>query len=167
VTLFAGSKELGDLGERMVFDRLSALGYRARLLPTNNPLYDIEVDASRPFRISVKTSLKDLHVRLGKLHMLRQMPDDDFVIALTPMAHKSAFDPKPGRHRVFVAPSGVARDDGVAVSEAWLAGTRRDGGARSDSGGAMLKFYKKSGLHPDVWKRWQTYENAWSILPPP
>jgi len=158
-------RDLGEAGEHIVLTQLLQRGYAARHIGGNNPIFDIAVDGPNPFRVSVKTSGLRLHVRLGQLHMLRQLRDDDFVVALTPTADNQPFDPRPGRHLVFVAPGKVAREDGLRVSEAWLAGTTRDGRPRSASAGAILKFYKKSGPHPEVWTRWQTYQNNWTILP--
>ena len=161
------SRELGEAGEHLALTYLLNRGYAARHIGGNNPIFDIAVDGSKPFRVSVKTSGSRLHVRLGQLHMLRQMRDDDIVVALLPTCDNQPLDLRAGRHLVLVAPGKIAREDGLAVSEAWLAGTTRDGRPRSPSAGAMLKFYKKSGLHPGIWRRWQAYNNNWSVLPPP
>ena len=54
-----GSHDLGVDGELLAKSLLESRGYTVRLLRVNHWTYDLEVDASTPFWVSVKTAKKN------------------------------------------------------------------------------------------------------------
>lgn len=160
------SKLIGDAGELLVEQLLKDKGYQPEQLPPNYPVVDLTVNASPPFRVSVKTSKAKHHVRLGRDTMLEQLPDNDFVFALMPRDPNGQIGFHTGQYRLLILPGDMVRNDGLAIHNAYLQGKLKSGGVPSGSAGVMVKGYSKKPIHQTTWTKWMTYENRWDLLPP-
>ena len=158
-----GSKDLGDHAESLVQLLLHERGYNADLHPINNPVYDLIVDASTPFNVSVKASRTMQHVRLGSLRSVARLSSGNFVFAFMPLVGKREIALAEGKYRLFIIPADVARDDGIATRQSYLQLRELD---ESYSYSLMVKGYSKREHQVQVWSRWAQYENAWHLLPP-
>ena len=161
------TKKLGEAGEAEVARVLRSRGYTVREIGGNYPVIDLEVDASRDFRISVKTSASKRHVRLGSTASISQLRDSDFVFAIMPQVGGEALSPELKDYDLWIIPGGVARADALWVHETYLALPSRTGAERSGSAGVLVKSYSSRPSQREVWERWARYAGAWSVLPPP
>ena len=162
------NKTAGDEGEAFVAQLLRARGYTVRHIGGNYPVIDLEVDASRPFRVSVKNSLSRRHVRMGREASILQLRDDDYMFALMPMADSAMIVLQPsGGYDLLIIPGHVAREDALYVHRSYLAGPSRSGQPRTGSAGVMIKEYSSRSQQRQVWERWLHYREAWDQLPPP
>lgn len=158
------NKSVGDQGEAFVAELLRRRGYRVREVGGNFPTVDLFVDHPVEFRVSVKTSASRPHVRLGRETSLARLRDDDFVFAIFPKSDVP-FGLSEGGHRLLIIPGGVARDGGLEVHRAYLAGKSADGEKADGAAGVIVKGYSKKPLQQRVWANWLTYENGWHRLP--
>lgn len=159
------SKALGDAGELFVVELLRARGYAVAHIGGNYPVIDLEVDATRPFRVSVKTSQSKRHVRMGTEASISQLRDDDFLFALLPTSKTSVLRLAPGGYDLFIIPGLTARTDALHVHHTYLAEPGRSGSARSASAGVMVKEYSSRLPQREAWGRWVQFRESWSLLP--
>jgi len=161
------SKILGDQGEVFVADLLTAKGYSVRHIGGNYPVIDLEVEAVRPFRVSVKTSQSKRHVRMGTEKSVLQLRDDDFVFALMPISNSAPFRLVSGGYELLIVPGTRARIDALHIHRSWLAQASRSGAPRSPSAGVIVKEYSGRAEQREVWARWRRFEENWQALPSP
>lgn len=159
-----GSKDLGDHAESVAQLLLHERGYNADLHRINNPVYDLAVDASTPFNVSVKASRTQQHVRLGSLRSVRQLQPGNFIFAFMPSLERKEISLSAGGYRLFIIPAEIARDDGIAVRNSYLEHRGLD---QSYSYSLMVKGYAKREHQVQVWSQWLQYEDAWHVLPKP
>ena len=159
----SGSKDLGNRAESVAQLLLRERGYSADLHRINNPVYDLVVDASTRFNVSVKASRTRQHVRLGSLRSVEQLSDGNFVFAFMPSLGRKEISLSNGGYRLFIIPAAIARDDGIAVRDSYL---KHRGLDQSYSYSLMVKGYSKRSHQVQVWSRWAQYEGAWHLLPP-
>ena len=159
-----GSKDLGDHAESVAQLLLHEHGYTADLHRINNPVYDISVEATRHFNVSVKASRTQQHVRLGSLKSVMQLSAGNFVFAFMPALGRKEISLADGGYRLFIIPAEIARDDGIAVRNSYLELKGKD---QSYSYSLMVKGYTKREHQVQVWSQWAQYESAWHLLPPP
>jgi hypothetical protein len=159
-----GSKDLGDHAESVAQILLHQHGYHADLHRVNNPVYDLAVDASTPFNVSVKASRIQQHVRLGTLRSVTQLSAGNFVFAFMPALGSKVIALTDGGYRLLIIPAEVARDDGIAVRNSYLEHRGLD---QTYSYSLMVKGYAKREHQVQVWAQWAKYEDAWHLLPPP
>ncbi|CBL46581.1 hypothetical protein HDN1F_29980 [gamma proteobacterium HdN1] len=159
-----GSKDLGNHAESVAQVLLHQRGYNADLHRTNHPIYDLVVDASTPFHVSVKASKTQQHVRLGSLNSVSKLSSGNFVFAFMPSLGSKEISISDGGYRLFIIPAEIARDDGIAVRNSYLEHRGLD---QSYSYSLMVKGYAKREHQVQIWSQWAQYEDAWHLLPPP
>jgi len=159
-----GSKDLGDRAEFVAQLLLHERGYNSDLHRINNPVYDLAVDASIPFNVSVKASRTKQHVRLGSLRSVMQLQAGNFVFAFMPRLGHKEISLSDGSYRLLIIPAEIAKDDGIAVRNSYLEHRGLD---ESYNYSLMVKGYAKREHQVQVWSQWAQYENAWHLLPPP
>jgi len=161
------SKAVGDEGEAFVAELLRGRGYTVHHIGGNYPVIDLEVQASRPFRVSVKTSLSRRHVRMGREASVVQLRQDDYVFALMPIAGSMMTVLQSGGYDLLIIPGDVAREDALHVHRGYLANPSRSGQPRTGGAGVMVKEYSGRPQQRQVWERWLDFREAWSRLPQP
>jgi len=159
-----GSKDLGNEAESIAQVLLYEHGYNADLHRVNNPLYDLAVEASPPFNVSVKASRTMQHVRLGALRSVMQLSTGNFVFAFMPKVGHKEISFSEGLYRLLIVPADIARDDGVATRKSYLEYRGLD---ESYSYSLMVKGTSRREHQVQVWSRWAQFEEAWHLLPPP
>ncbi len=137
-----GGKDLGDHAESVAQLLLSERGYNADLHRINNPVYDLAVEATIPFNVSVKASRTQQHVRLGSLRSVMQLSAGNFVFAFMPSLGRKEIALADGGYRLFIIPAEIAREDGIAIRDSYLALRGLD---QSYSYSLMVKGYAKAG----------------------
>lgn len=153
---------LGDLGEVFAKHLLEKRGYRVTHLGGNYPVIDLEVRASSDFRVSVKTSRSKRHVRMGRESSISQLGDDDFMFAFMPKVGAEDIDLDGGRYDLLILPGAVAREGGLFVHHAYLAGR-----ASTGSFGVTVKGESRRAAQIKVWSEFQDYFDRWDLLPAP
>jgi hypothetical protein len=159
------SKIIGDEGEQVVAKLLQDRGYSVRLIGGNYPVIDLEVDAERPFRVSVKTSASKRHVRMGSPNSLAQLRDDDFLIAILPKIGSGFIDLADNEFEVLIIPGDVARDGGLHVHETYLEEQKAKGKVASGSAGVLVKSYSRRLPQLETWAKFELCANRWDLLP--
>jgi len=154
---------LGDAAELFAITLLEAHGYTAKQLRNNYPTYDIAVDGSCQFLISVKASSSKQHVRLGTRASAGRLEPDGFVFAFMPPDDRDNLILAEGGYKLLIVPGDVARDDSIALQRSYLAERGKDPDSIYYS--LMVKGYSRRQHQRDVWARWLRYENAWDLLP--
>lgn len=144
-------KTIGDFGENIVSNALSALGWTVRNLndhQRNFPNCDLEiVKGYKQLRIEVKTCTSYGWISAGSVNPVvcgggpifnrqHSLPQADFVICLTPRA-KSEKGKVPDEWRFFVLPVAVAEREFRKNINTYFNGTKRDGTPRSKNGAAQ------------------------------
>lgn len=160
------SKDIGDAGEALVASLLRKRGYRVREIGGNYPVIDLEVEGSRPFRVSVKTSASKRHVRMGREASVAQLRNDDFVFAILPSPGGSTINLETGDFDLLILPGDMARTDALHVHRTYLAEPGRNGQARSPTAGIMVKEYSHRPPQVEAWARWKEQKDRWDALPP-
>jgi hypothetical protein len=158
------SRKLGVGGELLAKDLLESRGYTVHLLQVNYRTYDLEVDASTPFLVSVKTSKKQQHVRLGKLSSVSCLTEGNFVFAFMPAPELKEIVLAHSGYKLLIIPAAIARDDGIAVHNSYIEEKKLD---RKYNYDVMVKGYAKRLHQQQVWEKWSQYNDAWSLLPLP
>lgn len=158
-------KELGDIAEFYALELLEARGYSGRLLPTNYPTFDIEISSERSFRVSVKASAKVQHVRLGSISSVSRLTVGSFVFAFVPAPNSKELKFEPDGYQLLIVPGEIAKGDGLALSASYI--TEKNKPCDYVGSGVMVKGYSRRPHQVEVWSKWQTYVNAWSLLPSP
>jgi hypothetical protein len=159
-----GSKDLGNEAESVAQVLLHEHGYNADLHRVNNPVYDLAVQASTPFNISVKASRKNQHVRLGTLQSVMQLSTGNFVFAFMPKVGLKEISFSEGLYRLLIVPAEIARDDGIATRKSYLEYRGLD---ETYSYSLMVKGTSRREHQVQVWSQWAQFEEAWHLLPPP
>jgi hypothetical protein len=152
-------KELGDAGEKLAVDLLSAWGYSATCLPTNNRTYDIRASRNgMEFFVSVKVSRNRAHVRLGSRRSVSRLSQGNFVFAFLPK-NGQHISLAAGDYRLWIIPAEVAKTDSLKVYDAYWSAK----GSNEESYSVIIKGYDRN--QREIWNRWGTFENAWHLLP--
>ncbi|MBL8226404.1 MAG: hypothetical protein JNM50_13855 [Chromatiales bacterium] len=160
-TARARAKQLGDEGEQLAVELLTARGYEAELLPTNHPTYDVVASrGATRFYVSVKVSREKQHVRLGSRASVMRLNAGDFVFAFLPDGGAEISLRPPG-YRLLIIPAEVARTDSLANHDAYW----DERGGDRDGYSVMIKGYERRPAHRQAWLRWQGYQDAWHLLP--
>lgn len=159
------NKRIGDAGEILAAKLLQDKGYTVDLIGGNYPVIDLVVRGKSEFRMSVKTSNKKHHVRLGRDTSLEQLRDDDFVFAFLPVEPDQEIGFFDGEYRLLIMPGKMVREDALAVHHAYLASKSNTGVSRTGSAGVIVKGYSKKPIHQTTWAKWMTYEGRWDVLP--
>lgn len=153
---------LGDAGEAVAVRLLEARGYSVQHIGGNFPVIDLMVDASTPFRVSVKTSGSKRHVRMGKETSIAQLRDDDFLFAFMPALGSGSIDFEAGRYELLILPGPVAREGGLYVHRTYL-----EGRSASGSFGVTVKSESRRAPQVETWRRFSAYRDRWELLPAP
>lgn len=153
---------LGEAGEVCAAQLLEARGYRVRHIGGNYPTIDLEVDASTPFRVSVKTSATKRHVRMGRQTSLAQLRDNDFLFAFMPPVGSGEINLDTGHYDLLILPGDVAREGGLYVHRTYVEGREATG-----SFGVTVKSESRRGPQVETWQRFVAYANRWDLLPAP
>lgn len=159
-----GSHDLGVDGELLAKSLLESRGYTVRQLRVNYWTYDLEVDASTPFWVSVKTSKKKQHVRLGRLSSVSRLTEGNFVFAFMPALGLKEIVFADQGYKLLIVPAAVAKDDGIAIHNSYIEEKKLDQNYNYD---VMVKGYAKRLHQQQVWKKWSEYQDKWSLLPLP
>ena len=159
-----GSRDLGDHAESVAQLLLHHHGYNANLHPVNNPVYDLLVDGTPQFNVSVKASRTQQHVRLGSLRSVAQLQAGNFVFAFMPTLGQKEISLTDSDYRLLIIPAEVARDDAIAVRNSYLEHRGLD---QSYNYSLMVKSYARREHQVQVWAKWAQFENAWHLLPKP
>ena len=159
------NKRIGDAGEILAAKLLRDKGYAVELIGGNYPVVDLIVHGQSDFRVSVKTSNKKHHVRLGRDTSLEQIRDDDFVFAFLPIEPDQEIGFSGGEYRLLIMPGQMVREDALAVHHAYLASKSTSGVSRTGSAGVMVKGYSNKPIHVQTWVKWMAFEDRWELLP--
>lgn len=153
---------LGDRGEVFAKHLLEKRGYQVTHLGGNYPVIDLEVRASSNFRVSVKTSSSKRHVRMGRESSIGQLGDDDFMFAFMPKVGAADIDFDQGLYDLLILPGAIAREGGLFVHHAYLAGRPSTG-----SFGVTVKGESRRAAQIKIWTEFQDYFDRWDLLPAP
>lgn len=157
---------IGFRGEQFVRNLLEHHGYAVEMMPPGFKTVDLVAKgADRSFRVSVKTSNKRRHVRMGPEPSICELLDSDFLFALMPKRDKEELRFSADGYDLFIIPGRDAREDGLRVHHSWLSQPKRDGTPRSGSFGVTVKGYSRSEVQRDVWGKWEAFCEAWHLLP--
>ena len=154
--------QLGKHGEEYAAALLRKRGYAVSDLPTNFPTYDLKVTTSAgEFLVSVKVSRTKQHVRLGQRKSVLGLLTGNFVFAFTPEPDGQIEDLNTTPHGLLILPADQVRTDSLAVHDSYWAERSRNPNIFS----VMVKEYSRYGR--PTWSAWQSYRQAWHLIPPP
>jgi len=160
----------GDAAEAFLADLLRAKGFQVEDLNSprrNHPVVDLRVaGATTRFGVSVKSCWSaNRQIRLGKPHILEQLPDDAFMMILLPATKREAMVLDPAKYHLWIVPGHVKKD---ALDAHYHYAQHRPG---SKNHSVMVKDkvdgspITRSGA---VFHDWQTrFRDAWHLVPLP
>ena len=118
------TRSIGRQAEDLAADLLRQRGFAVRNLNEerlNYPLYDLAVKNGNEILVSVKCARAKRELRVGSPQMLREMRDDCVVMAFLPVSKSKEIEFSPGGYEVLIIPGCIAREDGLAVHNHYIA----------------------------------------------
>jgi hypothetical protein len=119
------TRSIGRQAEDLAADLLRQRGFVVRNLNEerfNHPLYDlVAVKNGNEMLVSVKCARAKRELRVGSSQMLREMRDDCMVMAFLPVSKSKEIEFSPGGYEVLIIPGQVAREEGLAVHNHYIA----------------------------------------------
>lgn len=174
-------KRTGDMGEQVVADALSQLGWYVRNLNvdrTNFPNCDLEIEkGAKRLYIEVKTCCQYKWISAGGVNPTvcsggpifnkkERLPQADFVLCLTPKK-ETPKSSTPDGWRFFILPVEIAQREFRKNIDAYFNGTKSDGTPRSKNG-ACQDFVGPgectSNQVPDHKEDYMLYEGRFDLL---
>jgi hypothetical protein len=116
---------IGEQAETLAADLLRQRGFAVRNLNEERfhyPLYDlVAVKNGNEILVSVKCARAKRELRVGSPQMLRKMRDDCVVMAFLSVSKSKEIEFSPGGYEVLIIPGRVAREEGLAVHDHYIA----------------------------------------------
>ncbi|HEX2479930.1 MAG TPA: hypothetical protein VHK45_11670 [Geminicoccaceae bacterium] len=161
------TRSIGRQAEDLAADLLRQRGFAVRNLNEerfNHPLYDlVAVKNGNEILVSVKCARAKRELRVGIPEMLREIRDDFVVMAFLPVSKSKEIEFSPGGYEVLIIPGCIAREEGLAVHDHYIAAHR---GSADHSVMVKDKVDRNEGTRSGaVFKSWhERFLNAWSTF---